>query len=123
MVNRNQKLGKKGESAAVRYLKKKGYKIIEQNYRTKVGEIDIIAKERGTLIFVEVKTRHSRSYGSPKWAVTTKKKKTISMAALYYLKMTNQSNADARFDVVSILYSESGMEIELVRNAFELAYP
>ena len=123
MVSRKQKIGKKGETIAVRYLKKKGYKIIEQNYRSKAGEIDIIAREKRTLIFVEVKTRSSRSFGSPKWAVTPKKQKAISMAALYYLKITNQTNADARFDVVSILARGADTQIELVRNAFDLAYP
>ena len=118
-----QEIGKKGESVAVRYLKKQGYKIIEQNYRSKVGEIDIIAREKRTLVFVEVKTRSSRSFGSPKWAVTPKKQKAISMAALYYLKMTNQANAAARFDVVSILAQGEDTQIELVRNAFDLAYP
>jgi len=122
MTNRKQEIGKKGESIAVGYLKKQGYKIIEQNYRSKAGEIDIIAREKKTLVFVEVKTRRSTSYGSPKWAVTLKKQKAISMAALYYLKMTNQTNADARFDVVSILVRGEDTQIELVRNAFDLAY-
>lgn len=123
MANRKQEIGKKGESIAVRYLKKQGYKIVEQNYRSKVGEIDIIARDKKTLVFVEVKTRSSRSFGSPKWAVTPKKQKAISMTALYYLKMTNQTGANARFDVVSILARGEAPEIELVRNAFDLAYP
>ena len=123
MTRRKQEIGKKGESVAVRYLKKQGYKIIQQNYRSKAGEIDIIARERKTLVFVEVKTRRSTSYGSPKWAVTPKKQKAISMAALYYLKMTDQTHADARFDVVSILAQGDEPRIELVRNAFDLAYP
>ena len=123
MANSKQDVGKKGESAAVRHLKKQGYKIIEQNYRTKAGEIDIIAREKKTLVFVEVKTRRSTAYGSPKWAVTPKKQKAISMAALYYLKMTDQTQADARFDVVSIIFQGEDTRIELVRNAFDLAYP
>jgi len=123
MSKRKQEIGKKGETVAVRYLKKLGYRIIEQNYRSNAGEIDIIAREKHSLVFVEVKTRSSRSFGSPKWAITSKKKKAISMAALYYLKMTNQTGADARFDVVSILVQEEGTQIELVRNAFDLAYP
>ena len=118
-----QKFGKKGESVAVRYLKKQGYRIVEQNYRSKAGEIDIIAREKQSLVFVEVKTRSSRSFGSPKWAITPKKQKVISMAALYYLKMTNQKDVDARFDVVSILLQGEDTQIELVRNAFDLAYP
>ena len=123
MANRKQEIGKKGESIAVRYLKKQGYKIVDQNYRSKAGEIDIIARDKKTLVFVEVKTRRSRSFGSPKWAVTPKKQKAISMAALYYLKMTNQTGANARFDVVSILAQGEVPQIELVRNAFDLAYP
>ena len=107
----------------VRAVKKQGYKIVERNYRSRAGEIDIVAMDRVTLVFVEVKTRRSRSFGSPKWAVTPKKQKAISMAALYYLKMTGQPNADARFDVVSILDIDESLEIELVRNAFDLAYP
>lgn len=123
MANRKQEIGKKGESIAVRYLKKQGYKIVEQNYRSKAGEIDIIARERKTLVFVEVKTRRSKAYGNPKWAVTPKKQRAISMAALYYLKMTSQPGANARFDVVSILVQGEDTQIELVRNAFDLAYP
>ena len=122
-ANHRQKFGKEGESVAVRYLKQQGYKIIEQNYRCKAGEIDIIARERKTLVFVEVKTRRSTSYGDPKWAVTPKKQKAISMAALYYLKVNDQTRADARFDVVSILAQGDEPRIELVRNAFDLAYP
>jgi len=123
VTDSKQSVGRKGENVAVRYLKKRGYKILEQNYRTQSGEIDIIAKEKKTLVFVEVKTRRSRSYGSPKFAVTPRKQRSISKAALYYLKLTNQSDAGARFDVVSILDLEGYTEIELVRNAFDLAYP
>jgi len=122
-ANHRQTFGRQGESVAVRYLKKQGYKIIEQNYRSKAGEIDIIARDRKTLVFVEVKTRRSISYGNPKWAVTPKKQRAISKAALCYLKMTDQTHADARFDVVSILARGEDTHIELVRNAFDLAYP
>ena len=75
MSKHKQEIGKKGETVAVRYLKKQGYRIIEQNYRSKAGEIDIIAREKQSLVFVEVKTRSSRSFGSPKWAITAKKTK------------------------------------------------
>ena len=98
MQNKQQKFGEKGESLAAWYLKKNGYKIIEQNYRTQLGEIDIIAKEKKTIVFVEVKARRSTRFGNPKWAVTPKKQRKISMVALYYLKTTNQINTKARFD-------------------------
>jgi len=123
MQNKQQKFGEQSESLAVWYLKKNGYKILEQNYRTKLGEIDIIAKEKKTIVFVEVKSRRSIRYGSPKWAVTPKKQRKISMVALYYLKTTNQMDAGARFDVVAITSNRDQPQIEIVKNAFELAYP
>ena len=122
MQNKQQKFGEKGESLAAWYLKKNGYKIIEQNYRTQLGEIDIIAKEKKTIVFVEVKARKSTRFGNPKWAVTPKKQRKISMVALYYLKTTNQINTKARFDVVAITSNQDQPQIEIVKNAFELAY-
>ncbi len=122
MLNKQQQFGKKSESLAVKHLKKQGYRIVEQNYRNNLGEIDIIAKEKDTLVFVEVKARNSSRFGNPKGAVTPKKKRKISMVALQYLKNSRQKNAKARFDVVAISLSGSSPKIELVRNAFELAY-
>ena len=122
MVNRRQRFGRQSEELAVNQLKKLGYKIIERNYRTKLGEIDIIAKDGRSLVFVEVKARHSHRFGHPKLAVTIKKQKKISMAALSYLKSTNQLNCKARFDVVAITAGNKHPQIEIVRNAFELAY-
>ena len=122
MVNQRQKFGKESESMAARHLKKNGYKILEQNYRTKLGEIDIIAKDRDTLVFVEVKAKRSDRFGHPKEAVTLKKQRKISQVALIYLSATNQRNAKARFDVVAILATEDSTSIEIVKNAFELAY-
>jgi len=122
MPSKDQLFGKESESTAVKHLKKHGYKIIEQNYRTKLGEIDIIAKEKNTIVFVEVKSRKSTSYGNPKYAVTPRKMRKISMVALYFLKMTNQSASKARFDVVSISSGEKNPEIEIIKNAFDLAY-
>ena len=122
MQNKQQKFGEKGESLAAWYLKKNGYKIIEKNYRTQLGEIDIIAKEKKTIVFVEVKARRSTRFGNPKWAVTPKKQRKISMVALYYLKTTNQINTKARFDVVAITSNQDQPQIEIVKNAFELAY-
>ncbi|MBL0731311.1 MAG: YraN family protein [Desulfosarcina sp.] len=123
MLNNNQKFGEKSEAIAAGYLEKKmGYKILEKNFRTKIGEIDIIAKDGGTLVFVEVKARRSSFYGNPKYAITFKKQKKISMAALYYLKTRKLSNTKARFDVVAINFSKKLPEIEIIKNAFELAY-
>ena len=122
MQNRRQQFGKKSEDLAVWYLKKNGYKILEQNYRTRLGEIDIIAKDKKTLVFVEVKSRRSVRYGSPKWSVTHQKQRKISMVALQYLKKTRQTDAAARFDVVAVISNRDEPQIEVVKNAFELAY-
>ncbi len=122
MLNKQQSFGKKSESIAAKHLKKNGYKILEQNYRTKLGEIDIIAKDKDTLVFVEVKARSSNRFGNPKWAVTPKKQIKISMVALLYIKSTKQSNVKARFDVVAISSAKDKPSIEIIKNAFELAY-
>ncbi len=122
MRNRQQKSGEKGEAIAVRQLKKNGYKIIETNYLTKLGEIDIIAKDKDTIVFVEVKARRSVNFGSPKGAVTSQKQKKISMVALYYLKTNNQITAKARFDVVAVSLNRDKPRVEIIKNAFELAY-
>lgn len=122
MQNRRQKFGEQGEALAVRRLKKAGYQIIETNYRTRLGEIDIIAKENDTIVFVEVKSRRSVHFGSPKQAVTLQKQRKISMVALYYLKTTGRSAAKARFDVVTVISNRDRPQVEIIKNAFELAY-
>jgi len=122
MTNKQQKFGENSETLAAWFLRQNGYKIIEQNYRNRMGEIDIIAQDRKTIVFVEVKSRRSVRYGSPKFAVTPKKQRTISRVALYYLKTTNQTGAKARFDVVAIISNRDEPQIEMVKNAFDLAY-
>ena len=123
MLNPKQLFGKESESLAVSHLKKNGYEILERNYRSKLGEIDIIAKDKGTLVFVEVKAKRSDRFGNPKEAVTLKKQRKISQVALYYLNDTNQSRVKARFDVVAISSMEDRPSLEIIKNAFELAYP
>jgi len=122
MRNRQQKFGEKGEALAVRRLKKAGYKIIETNYRNRMGEIDIIAKEKDTIVFVEVKSRRSVHFGNPKQAVTLQKQKKISMVALSYLKTMGLNTARARFDVVTVISNRDLPQVEIIKNAFELAY-
>jgi putative endonuclease len=122
-MSQRQAFGKAGEDLAVRYLKKKGYKVLERNYACPVGEIDIIARDKKTIVFVEVKTRRSRSYGSARLAITPHKKRKISMTALYYLKFNQQMDQDARFDVVTVQSVGGMQEIDLIQNAFDLAYP
>jgi putative endonuclease len=117
-----KELGKKGEEIALRFLKKKGYKIIERNYVCKLGEMDIIAREKDTLVFVEVKTRTSMAFGPPQLAVNSTKQMQLSKVALYFLKEKQLEDIKARFDVVAILLRPKGEEIELIKDAFDLKY-
>jgi putative endonuclease len=116
-------IGRLGEDLAVDFLRRKGYKILKRNYRTRFAEIDLIAKHQGTLVFVEVKSRRSPAYGHPKEALTPAKQRRISMAALAYLKQVNALDRRARFDVVTVQSAHGRPTIEVIPNAFELAYP
>ncbi len=112
--------GKTGEELAAALLKDKGYKILARNYKTKLGEIDIIASDRDTFCFVEVKTRHSDRFGLPQEAVPAFQQRQISTAALTYLKENNLLDKKARFDVISVIYSQDNPRLDLIKNAFEL---
>jgi len=118
-----KELGKKGEDLALRFLKKRGYRIIEQNYVCKMGEMDLIAKEKDTLAFIEVKTRTSMYFGPPQLAVTKFKQRQLSKVALNFLKQNKLEDVKARFDVVAIILGHNGEEIELIRDAFDLNWP
>jgi putative endonuclease len=122
MPHPRQKFGKTGENVAADFLKKQGYKILERNHRNPMGEIDIIARDKRTLVFVEVKSRRSHGFGHPKYAVTYQKQRKISQTALYYLKTTRQHHVKARFDVVAVSAADENPRIEIIKNAFELAY-
>ncbi|NOZ68567.1 MAG: YraN family protein [Deferribacteres bacterium] len=113
------RLGERGEGLAAEFLKKKNYRIIRQNYRTPVGEIDIIAQDGPTLVFIEVKTRESLGYGQPFEAVNTFKMRRIAKAATLYLKRLRDI-PPCRFDIVSVYYGRGRPEFELIRDAFEM---
>jgi putative endonuclease len=125
MPKANIELGRTGEQAAVQFLKSNGYNIISTNYHTRLGQIDIIAKDKDAICFVEVKTRRTHAFGRPDEAVWASKQRKISQVALMFLKQRSLLNSPARFDVVSISYidSQPGQpKIELKKNAFELDY-
>ena len=103
------------EKIAGEYLEKHGYQNIEYNFYSRHGEIDIIARHEGYLVFVEVKYRKDNKSGHPLEAVSLAKQKTICKCALYYMKMNGIQEAPVRFDVVGIL----GNKVTLVQNAFE----
>lgn len=121
MTIKRQQLGTQGELLAHQYLRKRGYIILAQNYRCPLGEIDIIARDKQTLVFIEVKSRQSLRYGPPAGAVTYRKQQQISKVAQYYILSNNFGTKAARFDVIAILLPPSGApKIEHLTNAFEL---
>jgi len=113
-------LGRRGEEFAVELLKENGYRILYRNYKTKLGEIDIIAKDRDCTCFIEVKTRRSDRFGSPAEALTLSKQRQISKAALLFLKENKLLNKKARFDVASVVYLDGRPNLDLIKNAFDL---
>ena len=110
--------GTLGEEVAVDYLVKKGYRILERNFRFERGEIDIVAEENGVLVFVEVKTRHSKSVGDPEDAVTIGKRDQLRKVAEGYLFKHNIDGRECRFDVVAVERLSSQVHIRHIENAF-----
>jgi putative endonuclease len=120
MSSKSLELGRQGEEAAAGYLKKHGYKIIKADYHTALGQVDIIARDKSTVCFVEVKLRSSAKFGAPEEAVDTLKQKKISRTALLFLKKNKLIGVPARFDVVSVYYTDNKPRIELIKDAFPL---
>jgi putative endonuclease len=120
---RSSVVGHEGEALAVDYLKKRGYRIIEQNYRCQLGEIDIVAVDRKTLCFIEVKTRSTGGYDRPEVSVHTQKQRRLSRVALWFLKQKHLEDVKARFDVVAIRRRGDLNEVHHFKNAFDVIYP
>jgi putative endonuclease len=118
VTRQRQQLGAWGEEVAVRFLRQRGMKIVERNFRTPVGEIDIIARQRGILVFVEVKTRRSSRFGPPQEAVGRTKQRQILRAAQWYLAGQPDNRRQPRFDVVAICARADGAHIEHIPDAF-----
>lgn len=115
----NVKLGLVGEKLAANHMKNKGYCILDQNYRTKIGELDIIAKKDNSIVFIEVKTRTSNVYGRPSEAVDTKKQKKIRRLSQQYIVYKNlKENWIYRFDVIEVHIIGKKYKIEHIENAF-----
>lgn len=111
--------GRLGENEAARFLEKKGYKILERNFRCRYGEIDIVARDGRTVVFVEVKARGSETFGTPLASVDSRKQKKLALTAHFYIEANRLIDADLRFDVVGIEMREGRLSFELVKDAFE----
>jgi putative endonuclease len=119
-MDQRQSLGKRGEDLACEELQRRGYAILDRRFRTRCGELDIVAKEENVLVFVEVKARSNCSFGSPFESLTWQKRRRLSAMAESYLFLKRLSGVACRFDVVSILETGSGRTVELMRGAFDM---
>jgi putative endonuclease len=122
MTRERLDLGRWGEDLALKKVKKLGYRCIARNYRCPLGEVDLIARDGDTLVFIEIKTRRGRSLEYAKEAVNQRKRRQLSKVALAYMKANGFEDASARFDVVVTNLNGGKQEIEVVRNAFDVAY-
>lgn len=113
-------LGREGERLAERFLKKKGYKLVQRNYRCAAGELDLIVLDRRVIVFVEVKTRTGTGYGTPLDAVELRKQRKMIHAAQFFLTAKKLTQREARFDVIGISWPGSQPVVEHIENAFEL---
>lgn len=113
-------LGKFGEKVAAIFLKRNGYVILERNFSCLFGEIDIIAKDKEAVAFIEVRTRRSDEYGLPVESIRRAKKKKLIRTAWFYIKGRNLEDSLFRFDVVSVLIGNRGRrpEVGLIKDAF-----
>ena len=115
MLQNKREVGANYEKIAGEYLILQGYEIIEYNFYSRIGEIDIVAKHNGYLVFVEVKYRENEEKGHPLEAISLKKQRSISKCAFYYMQKNKLHDVPVRFDVVAIL----GEELQVVQNAFD----
>jgi putative endonuclease len=116
----NRTIGQAGESAAADYLQRTGYIIVDKNYRTRMGEIDIIAYDGPVLAFIEVKSRRSMRFGTPAEAVSLRKQRKLIALALQYISNKKPSYKSMRFDVVEVVLENGRVkEVCLIKDAFQ----
>jgi putative endonuclease len=122
MLSLNKSLGSFGEELALQFLIEKGYCIIEKNFRCRLGEIDIIARNNDYITFIEVKTRYNNHFGSPCEAITFSKQKKLYKLAQVYILQKKLHNCNFRFDVVEILIQpkDNTPVINLIKDAFQI---
>jgi putative endonuclease len=120
MTDARVALGKIGENLAVQELERRGYAILARRYRQRSGEIDIVARDGQTLVFVEVKARTSRNFGEAAESITRLKRRRIASLAQDFIVRTRQPPSPCRFDVVSICFDTDSPSIDVFQNAFSL---
>jgi putative endonuclease len=122
MLDHRRLFGQEGESAAERYLRRKGYRIVERNVRSSLGELDLVVEDGAVLVFVEVKARHSDAYGGAVHAVHRRKQDKLIQLAAQYLARHHINNRPCRFDVVLVQGSGThDTQVDHIQNAFEIS--
>ena len=119
MTQARQELGKQGEDLAVRELERRGYAIVARRFRVRSGELDIVARDGPTLVFVEVKARSGRRFGVAAEAVTPLKQLRLARLASEYLLRQRIADCACRFDVVSVHFDGGAAEVQVIQNAFD----
>ncbi len=120
MKTGNKKLGDLAEKLAVKFLKRRGYEILAKKYRGAGGEIDIVAREKGSLVFVEVRSKSGLDFGLPYETINYEKRKRLERVAVEFQKRFKLIDRDSRFDCVSVLFDENfkALKVDLIKDAF-----
>ena len=119
-MDHRQSLGKRGEDLACAELEKRGYVIVDRRFRTRCGELDVVARDGATLVFVEVRARSSSRFGTPFESVTWQKRQRLSRMAASYLCAKRIAGTPCRFDVVAVVEQQGTPTVELVKGAFDM---
>jgi putative endonuclease len=119
MTDQRKILGAEGERAAESLLRRQGYRVLARNYRCPLGEIDLVALDGKTVVFVEVKTRTDESFGDPLEALSARKQRQITRVAEHYLTAHRLADREARFDVVGVRWEDGQLACDLVKDAFD----
>jgi putative endonuclease len=119
-IDARQSLGKLGEDLACAELGRQGYAILARRYRTRFGEIDIVARDAESIVFVEVKTRRGRAFGDGAEAVTATKQRRIAQMAVDFLMRHRLQDSPCRFDVVAVAFEQGHPRIDVYANAFDM---
>ena len=117
--DRRRLFGQHGEQRAAQFLQSLGYTIVDRNYRCPRGEIDLVARDKETIVFVEVRTHRSQEFGNPLASVNKRKQRQIAMTALHYLSRFQLHDHAARFDVIGIMGEGDSAQLTHIKEAFE----
>ena len=122
MTDRRQSIGRRAEAIARARLREMGYRVLESNYRTRRGEIDLVASHEGEYVFVEVRSKSARSAGQPEESITPRKRDHLVAAAQEYLQAHRADDANWRIDLVAIEFGPNGVvaRFDVLRNSVEL---